>query len=502
MISQKSFKDINTYIREMDLQNTLRMLEKTDASVIVCRIPFLNEIGELTEDEKLRSKLLISGAYVENPSQVVIEQLKKVYGKDYSLWESGDVACIRQYYAEEQGIYKLVDRKGENTNVIDGKRVTTGVPDKWQNSIYIIGPCTVQGNYVKDEDTIPSCIQRYINKYHPDEYRVVNLGTDGFYEGDYENISKLTLKRADIVIFVNYFEKEKLKIAPKVKYIDLTESFLKRDKECFFDMPKHVNAEGCRNLADMIWKKGLKEMVDELAGLYKNREQRNYIVKKANYSFGISKKIELYIEGLQKYRFSINSDNIGAIVMNCNPFTLGHRYLIEIVSKQVDYLYVFVVEEDKSFFSFEDRINMVERGISDLDNVRVLPSGKYVLSVSTMPEYFTKETQQDIIVCASDDLEIFGMYVAPALGITKRFVGEEPFDRITKQYNESMKRILPEYGIEFICIERKKDENNRVISASRVRNLLEEKQYDEIRNIVPESTFLYLEEKLFVSDCK
>ena len=85
------------------------------------------------------------------------------------------------------------------------------------------------------------------------------------------------------------------------------------------------------------------------------------------------------------------------------------------------------------------------------------------------------------------------MLIAPVLGIRKRFVGEEPLDNITFQYNESMKRILPEYGVELICIERKKDEDNNIISASRVRKMLDEKRFDEIKKIVPESTFLYLE---------
>ena len=275
----------------------------------------------------------------------------------------------------------------------------------------------------------------------------------------------------------------------------MAECFSERDKEIFFDIPAHVNTEGCRRVADTIWKEALKNVVDELEDLYKSREQRGYIVKEADYSFGISNEVKQFIEGLQKYKFATVSKNIGAIVMNCNPFTLGHKYLIEMASKQVEYLYVFVVEEDKSFFRFQDRMNMVKRGVDDLKNVRVLPSGKYVLSASTMPEYFTKDTQQDIIICASDDLEIFGMYVAPALGITKRFVGEEPFDKITYQYNESMKRILPEYEIELVCIERKEDEENKAISASRVRKLLEEKRYEEIKKIVPESTFLYLKEK-------
>lgn len=493
VISQKSFRIINEYVRKMDLQNCLNGLEKVDIPVIVGRIPLVNEIGKLTEDEQLRNKLLISGAYVENPDQIIVEQLKKVYGKDYSLWEKGEIACIRQYYAYEQGIYKLVDRKGEGTNVVDGKRVTVGIPDEWQNSIYIIGPCTVQGSYVKDNDTIPSYIQEYLNQCYPHKYRVVNLGSSGFYEGDIENISKLTLKKADIVIFVNCFQTNEISIPCNMKYIDFAKCFFEREGECFFDSPKHVNAEGSRKLAETIWEDALKNIIDEFEDTYGEEKERGCIVKKADYFYGMSKEIEQVVKALQRNKFSGISNNIGAIVMNCNPFTLGHKYLIETASRQVDYLYVFIVEEDKSYFCFQDRLNMVKNGVSDLENVCVLPSGKYILSANTMPEYFTKESRQDIVICASDDLEIFGMYVAPILGITKRFVGEEPFDKITKQYNEAMKRILPEYGVELICIERKRDGENNAISASKVRELLSKKQYKEVEKLVPESTFSYLE---------
>ena len=119
--------------------------------------------------------------------------------------------------------------------------------------------------------------------------------------------------------------------------------------------------------------------------------------------------------------------------MNCNPFTYGHQYLIEYASKQMELVYVFVVEEDRSFFKFCDRYEMVQKGTKDLLNVFVVPSGKWVLSYMTMPVYFEKENKQDIKVDAQLDLEIFGRYIAPALGITKRFVGEEPYDSVTRQ---------------------------------------------------------------------
>ncbi|MBQ9442198.1 MAG: [Selenomonadaceae bacterium] len=77
--------------------------------------------------------------------------------------------------------------------------------------------------------------------------------------------------------------------------------------------------------------------------------------------------------------------------MNCNPFTLGHEYLIEYASKKVKKLYIFVVEEDKSEFKFADRFELVKRGVKKFSNVEVLPSGKFIISQQTFSGYFNKE---------------------------------------------------------------------------------------------------------------
>jgi [citrate (pro-3S)-lyase] ligase len=54
-----------------------------------------------------------------------------------------------------------------------------------------------------------------------------------------------------------------------------------------------------------------------------------------------------------------------------------------------------------------------------------------------------------------------------------------------------MKELLPRYGIEFRVITRKEDKTG-VISASRVRKCLADNNFDELRGIVPESTYRYL----------
>jgi [citrate (pro-3S)-lyase] ligase len=173
---------------------------------------------------------------------------------------------------------------------------------------------------------------------------------------------------------------------------------------------------------------------------------------------------------------------IGAVVMNCNPFTLGHRYLIEKAAAECDFLYVFVVEEDKSEYSFEDRLALVEKGVPNIRNVKVLPSGKFIISTLTLPEYFEKS--KEITIDATYDIETFARHIAPALNISRRFAGDEPTSYITRQYNQAMKDILPKHGIEFIVFQRK-EFNGIPVSASTVRKLVEEGKYEDIKNLVP-----------------
>jgi [citrate (pro-3S)-lyase] ligase len=180
--------------------------------------------------------------------------------------------------------------------------------------------------------------------------------------------------------------------------------------------------------------------------------------------------------------------------MNCNPFTLGHRYLIEKAASEVDNLYIFVVEEDKSEFKFADRIELVRKGTADLPNVTVLPSGKFIISALTFQQYFEKGEKQDVTIDATQDVAIFGKDIAKALNISIRFAGEEPLDNVTRQYNATMKQILPQYGVEFVEISRKEAEG-APISASRVRAFLKEKNFEEIAKIVPETTLSYLKSK-------
>jgi [citrate (pro-3S)-lyase] ligase len=182
---------------------------------------------------------------------------------------------------------------------------------------------------------------------------------------------------------------------------------------------------------------------------------------------------------------------VGAAVMNCNPFTKGHRYLIETAAKACDRLYVFVLSEDRSAFSAADRLEMVRLGTADLPNVTVLPTGPYLISSATFPTYFLKEREKASTIQCRLDIEIFTKYFVPKFGIQTRFVGTEPLSQMTNQYNEALKRYLPEAGIQLKEVERLQ-QGGIPVSASAVRERMAAGDREALKQLVPQTTWEYL----------
>ena len=191
-------------------------------------------------------------------------------------------------------------------------------------------------------------------------------------------------------------------------------------------------------------------------------------------------------DGLERFLSSIPKyDGVcGAVVCNCDPFTLGHRYLIEYAASHCDNLYVFAVSEKGSMFSPEERFDMIRKGTADIKNCSVFESDLYLISRATFPAYFIRDESRADLVKSELDIELFCKRIAPALNISKRFAGEEPFSPVTRAYNERMKELLPANGISFEEIPRLSE-----ISAGRVRRLIEDGEYEKIREMVPESTY-------------
>jgi [citrate (pro-3S)-lyase] ligase len=188
----------------------------------------------------------------------------------------------------------------------------------------------------------------------------------------------------------------------------------------------------------------------------------------------------------------------GACVLNANPFTLGHLYLVEQASRRVDTLYAFLVREDLSVFPYAVRRRLADRATAHLCNVIVLDTSRYAISAGTFPSYFLKRLDQVALEQMRIDLHLFGHRIAPAFHIQARFVGTEPYDPTTDAYNDVMREVLPAYGIELTelprtsGVERGREE---FISAAKVRAALARRDFEKLRCWVPHTTLEFLQSK-------
>lgn len=179
----------------------------------------------------------------------------------------------------------------------------------------------------------------------------------------------------------------------------------------------------------------------------------------------------------------------GAIVMNANPFTLGHQYLVETAAGRCDTLHLFLLSEDASLVPFGVRKQLVQAGTAHLKNLVLHDSGPYIISNATFPSYFLKDDAAVIQGHAKLDLTIF-VRIARALGVTVRFVGEEPTSQVTGLYNEIMAAQLPENGIDCVILPRK-EALGKAISASTVRAALQAGDWQTLSQLVPQTTLDY-----------
>ncbi|WP_268912564.1 [citrate (pro-3S)-lyase] ligase [Lentilactobacillus sp. SPB1-3] len=202
--------------------------------------------------------------------------------------------------------------------------------------------------------------------------------------------------------------------------------------------------------------------------------------------------------GIKEYLQSIprvadqEKKHVGAIVMNANPFTNGHRELVKQASGTCDLVYVFVVKTDASLFSSSERFELVKAGTKDLDNVIVVSGGDYMVSYLTFPAYFLKSSEETINYQTTIDARIFRNEIAEPLNISQRFVGTEPFSRTTGMYNQVLARELPP-KVELKIMDRF-EEDNTPVSATKVRKLISDDDIDSIADTVPQTTFDFIQQ--------
>lgn len=407
-----------------------------------------------------------------------------------NVCEAVDALTPPKSYHDMDGVRYFEDYSGLAVNTMGGHRVTCDQPDNYLRTIFIVGGCEVFGVGVKDCDTIASNLQQMCGDFFPKQKILVeNYGyflceaQDARGEEELKILEGLPVREGDIVLCDFGY-------SDTLPHIEIGGAARRPHDygEIFFD-DYHYTREGYQLIAKRIFDalQQQKFFSDVFSG-------GKCIVSPSNqYPFNTEerKELEAYKKILMEFYDSMFSLRIGAIVMNCNPFTLGHRYLIEQALEQCHHLIVFLVQEDQSFFPFAERLSLVDKGIADLEDVTVIPSGRFMISTLTFSEYFNKSDIQERVIDSSLDVMLFAKEIAPCLDISVRFAGEEPYDNVTRQYNQTMRNVLPKYGIDFVEIPRLELDGSAV-SASRVRELLKEKEFKSIARLVPKTTYDYL----------
>lgn len=183
-----------------------------------------------------------------------------------------------------------------------------------------------------------------------------------------------------------------------------------------------------------------------------------------------------------------------AIVVNANPFTLGHRRLIEVAAQENEHVYVFVVHENRSLFTTDERLRLVREGVADLKNVTVVDGGDYLIGFAAFPAYFIPSSEDVIDYQTRLDATLFRDWFVPALGITSRYVGQEPYSPTTQAYNQSLKDVLePRTAVRVI---ERKQAGQEPISASRVRRLIAQGDVSGLEGLVPSTTKIFIQDHL------
>lgn len=224
-------------------------------------------------------------------------------------------------------------------------------------------------------------------------------------------------------------------------------------------------------------------------GFYEIVRAGNQIVFMENRKNGFNNYLNKLVSRTSGQKAAEQPKRTAALVMNANPFTLGHLYLAEKACAENDLVHLFILSEDASLVPFEIRKRLVAEGTSHLKNICCHDSGPYIISSATFPSYFQKDEAAVIESHAMVDLSIFSM-IARALGITCRYVGEEPNSQVTGIYNRIMSEQLPASGIKCVVVPRR-EQGGSAISASTVRVAIKDNNMELLRSLVPESTYRY-----------
>lgn len=415
-------------------------------------------------------------------------QNEEFYGELYENEDYEKEIAQRELFLAMSSFSYISGISGKYCNAQNGRRTTCFQPKEYIGTIYFMGPCLIVGVYVEDQYTIASLLQKQLLS-EGYAYRVENCGQvlrfDAGIDSRLEEIGDYQAN--DIVIY---------QLGIGEGYADGIESICLADLYEKYQIPSSWVTDGyshCNHKVNSIIADNVLEMIEPYLkrGHEKSEKIVQFDVHQVMYEYIYNKYIKCFFSSFTQMQFS----KIGALVMECNPLNRESSYLIEQAAKDVDYLIVFVLEQCESIFSFEERFQLAEKSIKNLPNVMVVPSGDFVLSKRTFPEFYSGADNEVVAINAEYDVSVFVNYIAKPLHITYRFAEEESKRKITKKYNEIMSRILPQNGISYIEIP-KMAKGNEIINLFQVQKDLKDEKYDEVFAMLPETTKQYLMEQM------
>ena len=490
----------NYYNRLLDICNLVEInkfrnnyLQKYSQNFVFIEVPIINKTNKSCIKNEMN--FLCNNNYktiLKSHIPEIVEFNKKFLGELYSYEMINDI-CFPAKILIVNGLLSQQNFENNYFHVISGKRATLHNNENAAGCINFYGNCIVFGQMVDDAHTISTLIQDKINE---DKYNInaINYGIKSNNLSEIiRNINYNGIFSSDLnVIFYNDTEDDlnivkRLGINRQYKLSDLFNQ--KNLDNCFLDTPLHCNYIANEYIAQHLYNKILKRWLKE----HSEVSSKLIIPKYERNLYENNKYILQYMEVLKK---NYKAGNNGGIVMNCNPFTNGHLELIKYASNMVDTLYVFIIQEDRSIFKFEDRLKMARESCSLFKNVVVLPSGEFLGSAMLFPEYGSEKT--NVKIDCFDDTNFFCKIIAPSLDIKYRFVGEENNDFITRHLNDELKIELPKYGLKLIELKRFSNSQGIIFSASYVRKMISENKLDSIIDLVPRSTLRIILENNYI----
>lgn len=460
-------QQMNNYIYNIEKEFLLN-LKKRGIKIFTLCVDESKIIDGISYEEYFNKKIKDKYESINMEVGNFIVYSKEFFDNLYSEQYEEEIKSIQWNQKNINGYNVLNNFNSNVCNIKNGVRNSICSNEKEYNKIHFFGPCLIIGPYVDDNHTISSYFQKRVNQ-DKKKFQVVNYGSWNDALQQVYLMNDIDFYVGDVIIAymsnASFYE---------ITNFEFVEDFYKENFSpyWFVDTPFHYNHKINKYIADKLY----DETKDKLVNNFSKK-----IVEKDK-----SLKARVYINRyFDNYQFL--NKKVGSIVMNCNPFTYGHKYLIMQALKQVDTLIIFVVSEDKSYFNFNTRFATVCAGVADLKNVIVVPSGEMILSQNTFPEYFVKTLDESIKKNVTNDIEFFANYIAPLLNIKYRFFGSEPKDLVTKEYNEAMLKILPSKGIKAVEIPRVQFDND-VISATKAREYLINGEYDKLKKLLPDST--------------